>query len=384
MTTRLKIAVITTDNRQPEKNYSAPAPYFGTAPEALLQGLALMPELEVHVVSCTQQPVKAPAKLADNTYFHSVYVPKAGWMRTSYQGCMRAVRRKLKVIKPDIVHGQGTERECAISAVFSKFPNVLTIHGNMRLIADVNHAKPLSFFWLAAQLEKITLPRTRGVICITRYTQDAVKDLARKTWVVPNAVDQKFFDVNSEPEGVPTILVVGLVCYRKNQVPFIKALDALAAGKKFRVLFVGGVSAEETVGAEFKELLASRPWCEHVGWTDRETLRKHFKTATLLALPSLEDNCPMVVLEAMAAGVPVLAAKVGGLPDLVEDSKTGLFCDPLDAASMRAGVSKLLEDAKLARELAATAKNMARERFHPLVIARRHVEIYREVLSKPS
>jgi glycosyltransferase involved in cell wall biosynthesis len=380
----MKIAVITTDNRQPEKNYSAPAPYFGTAPEALLQGFALMPELEVHVVSCTQQPVKAPAKLADNIFFHSVYVPKTGWMRTSYQGCVRAVRRKLKAIQPEIVHGQGTERECAISAVFSKFPNVLTIHGNMRLIADVNHAKPLSFFWLAAHLEKITLPRTGGVVCITRYTQDAVKDLVKKTWVVPNAVDQKFFDVNSEPAGVPTILVVGLVCYRKNQAPFIKALDALAAEKKFRVLFLGGVADDEPVGPEFKELLVSRPWCEHAGWTSRETLRNHFKTATMLALPSLEDNCPMVVLEAMAAGVPVLAANVGGLPDLVEDGKTGLFCDPLDAASMRNGVSKLLDDVKLARELAATAKVRAHERFHPLVVAKRHVEIYREVLSKPA
>jgi glycosyltransferase involved in cell wall biosynthesis len=113
-------------------------------------------------------------------------------------------------------------------------------------------------------------------------------------------------------------------------------------------------------------------------------VRQLFKTATMLALPSLEDNCPMVVLEAMAAGVPVLAANVGGVPDLVEDGKNGLFCDPLDAASMSNGVSRLLDQPKLAAELAATAKTRAAERFHPLVIARRHVEIYQEVLSKPS
>jgi glycosyltransferase involved in cell wall biosynthesis len=104
----------------------------------------------------------------------------------------------------------------------------------------------------------------------------------------------------------------------------------------------------------------------------------------MLALPSLEDNCPMVVLEAMAAGVPVLAAKVGGLPDLIEDGKNGVFLDPLDAASMRAGVEKILDDRGMAKSLVATAKEQARERYHPLVIARRHVEIYREVLSTPS
>ena len=92
----------------------------------------------------------------------------------------------------------------------------------------------------------------------------------------------------------------------------------------------------------------------------------------------------MVVLEAMAAGVPVLAAHVGGLPDLVEDGKNGLFCNPLDAVSIRASVSKILDDPKLAQTLAATAKTGARERFHPLVIARKHVEIYQEVLSKSS
>src|SRR4051812_36766919 len=115
----MKIAVITTDNRQHYGTYNVPVPGFGTAPEALLQGFAAMPELEVHVVSCVQKPVKSPEKLADNIFFHSLYVPKLGWMRTSYQGCVRAVRRRLKVIRPDIVHGQGTERECAVSAVFS-------------------------------------------------------------------------------------------------------------------------------------------------------------------------------------------------------------------------------------------------------------------------
>jgi glycosyltransferase involved in cell wall biosynthesis len=382
MSRELKIAVITTDNRQNDRNYSLPTPYFGTAPEALLQGFAQIPELELHVISCAQQPMKSPEKLAENIRFHSVYVPKAGWMRTSYQGCVRAVRRTLKSINPDIVHGQGTERECAISAVFSKFPNVLTIHGNMRLIAEVNKAKPLSFFWLAAQLEKVTLPRTRGVVCITHYTQDAVKDLVQKTWVVPNAVDETFFSVNAEPDASRTILCVGMVCYRKNQNAFIRALDPLAAESKFKVLFFGGVNKEDIFGSEFLELVSQRPWCEYGGFANRENLRQHFKTASLLVLPSLEDNCPMVVLEAMAAGVPVLAANVGGLPDLIQDGKNGVFCDPLDAATMRNGVSRLLENWQLTHALAATAKTGARERFHPLVIARRHVEIYREVLNK--
>jgi len=83
-----------------------------------------------------------------------------------------------------------------------------------------------------------------------------------------------------------------------------------------------------------------RPWCEHHGFVDRTQLKTWLRGATLLALPSLEDNCPMTVLEAAAAGVPVMAANVGGVPDLVADGKTGLLCDPLDAASMGGAVEK--------------------------------------------
>src|SRR6202020_993017 len=98
----MKVAILTTDNREHYRNYAATAPSFGAAPEALLQGFATMSDLEVHVISCTQKPMKSPEKLTENTWFHSLYVPKVGWMRTSYQGCIRAVRRKLKVILPDI------------------------------------------------------------------------------------------------------------------------------------------------------------------------------------------------------------------------------------------------------------------------------------------
>src|ERR1039457_1336285 len=130
----MRIALLSTDGREVWKDYHTLAPHFGIAPEALMQGFALMPEVEVHVVSCIRQSVNAPARLGPNIFFHSLLVPKIGWMRTAYQGCVRAVRKKLREIQPEIVHGQGTEMDCALSAVFSGFPNVVTIHGNMRLI----------------------------------------------------------------------------------------------------------------------------------------------------------------------------------------------------------------------------------------------------------
>jgi glycosyltransferase involved in cell wall biosynthesis len=379
----LTIAILTTDKRDHERNYEEPTPQFGTAPEALLMGFAMVPEVEVHVVSCVQAPVNSPRKIAPNIYYHSLEVPKIGWMRTGYQGCIRAMRRKLREIRPDIVHGQGTERDCAISAVLSGFPNVLTIHGNMRSIARVNRARPFSFIWLAARLEGFTLPRADGVICITNYTRQAVSELNRRTWVLPNAVDAGFFEIQRRPDpaSVPAGICVGAICHRKNQNNFIRALDALALEKKFKILFFGKLD-HGNYGREFMDLIKDRPWCEYRGFAGRAKLKEFFETAAFAVLPTLEDNCPMVVIEAMAAGVPVMASNVGGVPDLIEPESTGLFCDPQKPETFAEGLSRLLNNDGLSARLAASAKVAAHARFHPAVIARRQVEIYREILGQ--
>jgi glycosyltransferase involved in cell wall biosynthesis len=375
----MKIAQLIIDDREPHRKYELETPYFGTAPTALFQGFAGMPEIEVHVVSCTQRPMKSVPKLAENIYFHSLYVPHIGWLRTAYQGCIRAARRKLQEIQPDIVHGQGTERDSCISAVFSGFPNVLTLHGNMRLVAKVNHARPFSFLWLAAQLEAFTIPRSNGVVCITNYTREAVASLARKTWVLPNAVDASFFDIAHVPSPMPRILCVGAVDVRKNQNALIRAMDKLQPEGKFEVLFLGGARRENPYGREFFDLIEARPWCHYGGFANREELKQHMSSASGLVLASLEDNCPMVVLEAMAAGVPIAAARVGGVPDLIRHGENGLLFDPLNQESMAEVTRELLDNRDSG--MAKRAKDEALKRFHPQIIATRHLEIYREVLS---
>ncbi len=375
----MKIALLMSDNREPFKEYEKEIPWFGTAPEALLQGFVGMPGAEVHVVTCTQRVMKSPVKLAENIFFHSLHVPKIGWLRTGYLGCVRAIRRKLREIEPDIVHGQGTERECALSAVFSGYPNVLTIHGNMRAVARGNRAPIFSFNWLAARLEAFVLPRTDGVVCITTYTRKAVEQLARQTWLVPNAVDASFFEVPRKTAVEPRLLCVGNILKLKNQLALIHALDDLQGSKKFDLIFLGLTYRNSAYTREFLEALTARPWCKYEGFTDREGLKAQLASATGLIHPTLEDNCPMVILEAMAAGVPVAASRIGGIPDLIRHGETGLLFDPLDKHAIAGAARELLGDA--AQERAVRAHDEALSRFHPQTIATRHVEIYDEVIS---
>lgn len=377
----MKIAFLTTDNRESHRAYQLPSPYFGTAPTALLEGFALGSGLEIHVISCTQRKMSSPAKLADHIWFHSLLVPKWGWLRSGYAGCIAAVRSKLHQIEPDVVHAQGTERDCAISSVLFPGPKLLTIHGNCSAISRLKDSRPFSYWWLQARLERFCLPRFDGVVCISKYTQRLVSDLARKTWLLPNAVESAFFSVPSKKSSsVPVVLVVANVDARKNQIGLIRSLETLSKRRPFEIRFFG-MCGEDAYGELFRQLVKSKSWCSYGGMLDRDKLREEFAGAAAVMLPTWEDNCPMVVLEAQAAGIPVIASQVGGVPDLVENDVTGILTDPSKPETMPQALARLLDHSEFAQRLVAQGRIQAKARFHPKVIAQRHLEIYHEVMA---
>ena len=92
-------------------------------------------------ISCIRQPVNLAGKNRAEHFFSQSRRAQNRLDAHAYQGCIRATRKKLREIQPDIVHGQGTELDCGLSAAFSGFPNVLTIHGNMKAIAKIYRAR---------------------------------------------------------------------------------------------------------------------------------------------------------------------------------------------------------------------------------------------------
>jgi glycosyltransferase involved in cell wall biosynthesis len=388
------ITLLTTDNRQAYHDYDNTRPWFGTAPQGLLSGFAELASLgkrdeapaskdeplEVHVVSCTQRRMKSPQQLDDHIWFHSIHVPKLGWLKTGYAGCINSVRCKLAQIRPDIVHAQGTERDCAMSGVFSGYPNVLTIHGNMRVQANLPATRNSLYYKIAALLEWFCLRRTNGVIAISNYTRDLVAPLAKRTWLLPNAVDPRFLEARRNPENPPVILFVGTFCERKNALGLLEACRPALQNHRCRLVFAGKKEPGSVYYEHLRSMAAELPNIEFVGFLDRTALLDQFQRCEMLVLPTREDNCPMVVLEAQAAGLPVAASKVGGIPDLIEHGKTGLLFDPDQLFQIRHAVEMILTDNSIARQLSANARLKAMNNYRPIFIARRHIEIYREVL----
>jgi glycosyltransferase involved in cell wall biosynthesis len=86
----------------------------------------------------------------------------------------------------------------------------------------------------------------------------------------------------------------------------------------------------------------------------------------------------MVLLEAAAAGVPIMASKVGGIPDFVQGERTGLLFDPYDLNSIASAAQRYLSDSLFAKQMAENAR-MAAESFRPTIVAKQHLEVYKQL-----
>lgn len=377
----MRIVMIITDGREERRCYNEPFPHFGPGPADMLLGFFDRDDCELHVVSCLKRTVRSPETQRHGVHFHSIVVPQWGWLRSLYSGCVMGIRRKLHELKPDIVHGSGTERYCALAAAFSGYPNVVTVRGNMRSVATSLNARPFSYPWLSAMLERFALSRTNGVVCLSTYSRNLARSLNSRLWQIPNAVDTDFFNVPRCPDGKTLLCLANIVPY-KNQIGLIEALDSSDAMGQYQVVFAGGMPDKSSYAGEFLAQVKKRSWCRYDGFADRTRVRELLQTAVAVIHPSLEDNCPMAILEAMAVGVPVAASGIGGIPDIIEDRRNGLLFDPYSPESIRQAVRTIMGEPELMHDLASRGKTTVVELHSPREIALGHLRVYEEVLAR--
>lgn len=379
----MKIAFISTDNREDRRDYARPKPFFAPGSTALFQGVARFSGVEMHVLSCTQRPVTAPEKLAANVWFHSLVVPKVGWLRTGYQGCIRAVRKKLRELKPDVVHGIGTERECAISAVFSGYPNVVTIAGNMAELARLNPPRFGSYPWLAARLENFTLPRAGGVIANSRYTERLVQSRARKTWVVYPALRTAFLDPLPDSGPRPCVLLnAGVISPRKRQLELLDVAEALhRQGLQCAFHFIGPLPASEPYAAAFQKKI--RPmeaggYARYLGNLPENELAPAFDAVAGSVHFPTEEAFGSSVCEALARNLKFFGTRLGGIVEIAQDMPGVELFAPDDWAGLTEAIARWVRQGHPRPTETAT---LMRARFSQEAFTRQHLEIYREVLA---
>lgn len=380
----MRIALLTTDNREHYKTYSELEPHFGAAPEALLEGFRELKDLEVHVISCLQQQVRSPEKIGPNIWYHALEVPRVGWLRTGYQGCLRAVRRVLAQIRPDLVHGQGTERDCAFCAVLSGYPNVVTVHGNVAELARLFGNKIGSYAWFSAKLESFALKRTAGVFCNSAYTEKLVRNRARLTWRVPNALRQKFFSPASpiRRDERRIILNVGVISPRKRQLEMLEiARHFHKEGVPLEFRFVGHASEGDAYASEFVKRVtaaAEMGYASYRGLLTPDDIVSCFDECDALLHFPTEEAFGLVVAEGLARNLRFFGSRTGGIVDITANVPGATLYEVNDWSGLRAD----LKAWALAPRCHIDASEIMRARYAPQVIAKRHLEIYQEVLRR--
>jgi glycosyltransferase involved in cell wall biosynthesis len=172
------------------------------------------------------------------------------------------------------------------------------------------------------------------------------------------------------------ILSVGRLSREKGHADLVEALGELRRldpGLDFKLVVVG----EGPERARVESAAAAAGVADRVVFAGHASdVRPFYGLADALALPSHSEGSPLVLLEAMAAGVPVVATRVGGVPEMVSDGESALLVGPRDARALAAALGRVLGDEALARALAANASARAAGHFSPEAQVRSLVEIY--------
>jgi glycosyltransferase involved in cell wall biosynthesis len=239
--------------------------------------------------------------------------------------------------------------------------------------------------------------RVHRVLCVAEWLRrpflSAFPDAADRVLTLYDGIDwEGTVPGSSDAEGtaaVPvsrTVGMVGRITPWKGQDVFVEAVaPLLREDPALRAVIVGdcveGTDAEYRAARAFKRGVIDR--VAALGLSDRIVLagfrpdaRRLVGSLDVFVLPSREEPFGLVLLEAMAAGVPVVATNTGGPPEILRHEREGLLVEPGDPGAMTGAVARLLSDGDLARRLAGAARQRLRDAFTLDTTVRRLEDLY--------
>jgi glycosyltransferase involved in cell wall biosynthesis len=217
-------------------------------------------------------------------------------------------------------------------------------------------------------LERLVRPLTTRFVCVSQATLDegvaaGVCDASRSV-VIPNAVDVDVPQASLDGDP-PRVVSVGRLKAPKDFATLAEALGRVRVPHRAVVIGDGPDRA----------LLEGR--VDLLG--ERDDVARQLAASDVFVLSSTSEGMPVSVLEAMAAGLPVVASAVGGIPELV--GETALLVPPSDADALAEALDRLLADAELRRRLGAAARQRALEHFALDAFIDAHLQLYRDELA---
>ena len=216
---------------------------------------------------------------------------------------------------------------------------------------------------------------------------------AGKIEVIHNGVDIKRFrhilssELNTKygiPKDAKIVLFVGRISSIKGLLTLVKAIPlVLRFLPSIYFVFVGSYLSSDSVFQELTEIIKSlgiKERCIFTGFVPHSDLPYIISSANILVLPSLIEAFGTVALEAMACETPVIAARVGGLPEIITP-KVGVLFSPKDPAELSGAIIQLLSDEKNARNMGRNGRSWVKQNFTWDTIAQKVKQCYEAVLT---
>ena len=258
---------------------------------------------------------------------------------------------------------------------------VTTLHGtDITLVgSDASYKQVVGF----------SIEQSAGVTAVSESLRaDTIRTLGirRPIHVIPNFLNPDEFMRRHDPVFAAALSPDGgpIVMHSSNFRP-VKRVDVVY--DVFRRA-AEGTSAVLVLIGDGPDRAALQARVHEDGLSDRvrfageqADLPRWLSVADVFLLPSAQESFGMAALEAMACEVPVVASRVGGLPEVIEDGVTGFLCDVDDPLAMAAQTDRLLRDAALRARIGRAAADLVRAKFHTNAVVPMYEEVYRKVLA---
>lgn len=316
----------------------------------------------------------------DGMTIHWLPVPRLPGFLSYWTIYRRTVHRCLSEINPDVTHFQGL----AGWALGYDKPCVLTIHGiTERDVLFTPHAFRYLRHKIVGWVERLGRKKSRDTIVINPYVLEELGgQIKGRRWPIENPIMSELFEIKRE-NGVPRILFAGHISSLKNVDGLIRSFAVVNKLIPQATLHLAGPWSYPEFHAqcvhEVSELGITHA-VRFLGNLDRIALRAELSQASCLALVSHQENAPMVVAEAMAAGVPVVASRLCGLPYMVEEGQSGFLVNPADEDEIAARLIDVLGDEEKGKKMGERGREIALERFHAIAVAEKTLEVYRRAM----
>lgn len=232
------------------------------------------------------------------------------------------------------------------------------------------------------KLETITLRLAAGISSPSRFLKEYVSKqcrIDRKVELIPHAVDTELFKPSHTKADAPVIFFAGRVERRKGAHILIKAMPkVLEKYPKCQFVFAGHV--RDDVKDEIKKIGSQAIF---LGFLSQQALMGWYQKASIFIAPALWDNSPNTIYEAMSCGTPVIATRVGGIPELVEDGVTGLLISPGDPSELTEKIFWLLNRPAEQEKVGKCARERVVRNYNVAKITNRTLAFYKETINCP-